>query len=72
MTLVEILHPSCALFLDFDGTMVDLNTLVAPIDDWRLVSASDVSRSARVRGLMSSSRMFSGSRIGNGSTKCLK
>jgi trehalose 6-phosphate phosphatase len=24
MTLVEILHPSCALFLDFDGTMVDL------------------------------------------------
>jgi len=24
MTLVEILHPSCALFLDFDGTMVDI------------------------------------------------
>lgn len=24
MTLAEILHPSCALFLDFDGTMVDL------------------------------------------------
>lgn len=24
MTLVEILRPSCALFLDFDGTMVDL------------------------------------------------
>ncbi|HYE39233.1 MAG TPA: trehalose-phosphatase [Ramlibacter sp.] len=24
MTLVEILHPSCALFLDFDGTLVDL------------------------------------------------
>ena len=24
MTLVEILYPSCALFLDFDGTMVDL------------------------------------------------
>jgi len=24
MTLGEILHPSCALFLDFDGTMVDL------------------------------------------------
>ncbi len=24
MTLVDILHPSCALFLDFDGTMVDI------------------------------------------------
>jgi trehalose 6-phosphate phosphatase len=24
MTLVEILRPSCALFLDFDGTMVDI------------------------------------------------
>lgn len=24
MTLVEILYPSCALFLDFDGTMVDI------------------------------------------------
>lgn len=24
MTLAEILHPSCALFLDFDGTMVDI------------------------------------------------
>lgn len=24
MTLAEILYPSCALFLDFDGTMVDL------------------------------------------------
>ena len=24
MTLGEILHPSCALFLDFDGTMVDI------------------------------------------------
>jgi trehalose 6-phosphate phosphatase len=24
MTLVEILSPSCALFLDFDGTMVDI------------------------------------------------
>ena len=24
MTLVEIIHPSCALFLDFDGTMVDI------------------------------------------------
>ena len=24
MTLAEIIHPSCALFLDFDGTMVDL------------------------------------------------
>ena len=24
MTLVESLHPSCALFLDFDGTMVDI------------------------------------------------
>ena len=24
MTLVEILAPSCALFLDFDGTMVDI------------------------------------------------
>lgn len=24
MTLVEILHPGCALFLDFDGTMVDI------------------------------------------------
>lgn len=24
MTLVEVLHPSCALFLDFDGTMVDI------------------------------------------------
>ena len=24
MTFVEILHPSCALFLDFDGTMVDI------------------------------------------------
>ena len=24
MTLVEILQPSCALFLDFDGTMVDI------------------------------------------------
>lgn len=24
MTLAEILHPSCALFLDFDGTLVDL------------------------------------------------
>lgn len=24
MTLVELLHPSCALFLDFDGTMVDI------------------------------------------------
>jgi trehalose 6-phosphate phosphatase len=24
MTLVEILNPSCALFLDFDGTMVDI------------------------------------------------
>lgn len=24
MTLPEILHPSCALFLDFDGTMVDI------------------------------------------------
>ncbi len=24
MTLAEILHPSCALFLDFDGTMVEI------------------------------------------------
>jgi trehalose 6-phosphate phosphatase len=24
MTLAELLHPSCALFLDFDGTMVDI------------------------------------------------
>ena len=24
MTLVDILFPSCALFLDFDGTMVDI------------------------------------------------
>jgi trehalose 6-phosphate phosphatase len=24
MTLLETLHPSCALFLDFDGTMVDI------------------------------------------------
>ena len=24
MTLAEILQPSCALFLDFDGTMVDI------------------------------------------------
>jgi trehalose 6-phosphate phosphatase len=24
MNLVDILHPSCALFLDFDGTLVDL------------------------------------------------
>ncbi len=24
MTLAEILHPTCALFLDFDGTMVDI------------------------------------------------
>lgn len=24
MTLAEILHPTCALFLDFDGTVVDL------------------------------------------------
>jgi trehalose 6-phosphate phosphatase len=24
MTLMEILYPSCALFLDFDGTMVDI------------------------------------------------
>jgi len=24
MTLAEILHPSCALFLDFDGTVVDI------------------------------------------------
>ena len=24
MTLVETLAPSCALFLDFDGTMVDI------------------------------------------------
>ncbi len=27
MTLLEILHPGCALFLDFDGTMVDIAPL---------------------------------------------